>query len=94
MRIIAHNRRAPAVRVTSISKTCHSCPAQWEGGTADGGIVYIRYRWGGLRATVDSEEVYYESVGDQYDGCMSFDELKRHLAGVLAFDCEESDNAL
>lgn len=38
--------------VTSIVKTCESCPAQWEGRTQDGRWVYARYRSGTLRVGV------------------------------------------
>jgi hypothetical protein len=46
-----------ATVITEIIQTCGACPAQWEGKTADGRYVYIRYRHGvgriGFGATLD-----------------------------------------
>lgn len=39
-------------KLTELVQTCTACPAQWEGKTDDGQYVYIRYRWGILRAGV------------------------------------------
>ena len=43
--------------VTEIVQTCGACPSQWEGKTADGRHVYVRYRYGflqvGIGATLD-----------------------------------------
>jgi hypothetical protein len=83
--------------VKSLVETCSACPSQWEGMTADNRKLYIRYRWGHLtvqiglqddpneNAAVCGEYIYNESVGDDYDGFMTLDELKGHTIGVLHF---------
>ena len=76
------------IEVVSLTKTCESCPAQWEGRTAAGGFVYVRYRFGGLQVgigiTLDAavaDETIDREVGDDYDGCLEYDELKRLTLG-------------
>lgn len=51
------------IRLSDLTKTCDSCPAQWEGVAVDGRPVYVRYRWGGL--TISIAEVGDDPVGGQ-----------------------------
>jgi hypothetical protein len=71
--------------VTSLTQTCPSHPAQWEGTTADGRVVYVRYRWGYLQVRVDGGEVFGAQLGGQWDGEMTYDELKQHTQGVMVW---------
>lgn len=68
--------------VTELTKTCDACPAQWEGRTEDGGWVYVRFRWGGLRvgfgptldAAVDDERIF-KATDNAWLGVLSYDDL-------------------
>lgn len=75
--------------VDNIIQTCSACPSQWEGSLEDGRMFYARYRWGCLSIEVskeptndvleaigeDGDTVYYEVLGDNYDGFLHQDEL-------------------
>lgn len=77
------------IKVDDIEMTGGGCPTQWEGETADGRGIYIRYRWGYLLVEIDSDEVYGQQVGDQYDGIMSDKELIEHTRHILDWGEEE-----
>lgn len=72
-------------RVVAIVRTCPACPSQWEGRTADGRAVYVRYRWGTLRvgfgATIaaavaaDAPLTFSVELGGPLDGRLSYAEL-------------------
>jgi hypothetical protein len=75
------------MKVTTLTKTCIACPAQWEGKTDDDRSVYVKYRWGGLKvnvsepgkdiwAAVDGKEVLCLGLTDEPDGWMENEELK------------------
>lgn len=76
----------PMLRIKSWVRTCHACPAQWDGETEDGRGVYIRYRGGsGYLTVADSPrkgaDVFGPTVleweGDHpLDGYMSEQELR------------------
>lgn len=82
------------IHITELTKTCFACPAQWEGRTADGDYVYIRYRLGyltldigkTLRAAVagDGALIGMDHGGDR-DGFMDEDELIELLRGRVLF---------
>lgn len=86
---------APAV--VAMKQTCNACPSQWEGELEDGRMLYVRYRGGELSAGVgedigaavkngrSEEALFFEHVGDGFDGSMTFEELKGHLQGLLEF---------
>ena len=86
-----------AIRVVQIKQTCESCPSQWEGLTDDNRRVYVRYRWGWLVvrvgapgdtdefAGVRGEEVLCLGYGDDFDGYMTYNTLKRLCAGRVEF---------
>lgn len=78
------------IRVLRLERTCLAVPSQWEGGTANAERVYIRYRWGTLRVDVEGETVYEETVGDDLDGYMEYEDLKGQLAGIMALPEQES----
>lgn len=83
--------------VMALKQTCPACPAQWEGTLEDGRSLYARYRGGGLSVGVGEdigaavkngraeETLFFEHVGDGFDGSMTFEELKGHLQGLLEF---------
>ena len=73
------------IRVTQLDKTCYFCPSQWEGVTADGAYVYIRYRCGWLSARVGGEVVAGLQAGHEYDGVMDDAQMARLLAPWLDF---------
>jgi hypothetical protein len=85
------------VKVTSLFKTCNSCPSQWEGGTQDNRQIYIRYRYGRLTvsvgdvgdddefAAVRGEVIFSDDIGDDLDGYLSDDEMRERLRGVVEF---------
>ena len=82
-----HHVAAAPIRVIQMERTCFACPSQWEGRTADGRRVYIRYRYGRLNAEVGSEEVFGYRVGGALDGTMSDEAMRDHLALVLNIAC-------
>lgn len=81
--------------VTSLVLTCAACPTQYDAFLEDGSYVYIRYRWGTLRAewaisqdawwSDQMKDLFCESVGEALDGFMEESDIKRHLSGVLDF---------
>ena len=79
-------------KIVKMVRTCFACPSQWDGWDAEGTYYYFRYRWGELR--VDKEEIFSTvwegSIGDSFDGSLSYDELKNALGD--AFDLPEKDD--
>jgi hypothetical protein len=57
--------------IADLEQTCWACPSQWEGRTADGSDLYIRYRHGHLSVDVGGETVFALDHGDALDGVMS-----------------------
>ena len=90
------------IKIQEITKTCESCPAQWEGKTDEGKTVYIRYRWGELTIQVSPEpsnniyeavngvEVINKQLGDSLNGYLTYDELKNATAGIIEFPPSEA----
>ena len=77
------------MKLYGIKRTTYACPSQWEGTTEDDRPVYIRYRGsifeiriGPVNGTIDdavnAETVYERSVGDEFDGYMSSDDMFVH----------------
>ena len=65
-------------------------PSQWEGRTAAGEAVCIRYKHGELSASVhDGKEspliLFSEPVGEKHGFDMDTEEMKRYLAEVCRF---------
>lgn len=82
-------------KIIYLKQTCSFCPSQFEGKLDDGRCVYIRYRFGVLRAGVgktindciDSDmykDIVFDS-GDEYDGCMNYKEVKKRLSHLFDF---------
>ncbi len=83
--IVAESREeadAALIQVRDLVMTGSACPSQWEG-TSDRGRIYIRFRNGGLSASVDGEEVYGEY--QRGDGRMSTEDMQRHLQHIFKF---------
>lgn len=74
------------ITITKLEKTCAACPSQWEGETLEGDYIYIRYRWGYLSVTLDSEEVFGEEIGEDMDGIMDFYELEEATKEKITFE--------
>ena len=88
-------KREP-VRIVQLTKTCDSCPSQWEGETDTGKKVYIRFRWGGLSIGVGNtlseavkDDLWYDDISDDLDGTLSESEMIAALDGVAEFDLQE-----
>jgi len=71
--------------IKELRQTCFACPSQWEGTTADGRDVYIRYRWGNLTASVNGIVVYSNAPGDFLDGVIGDHEMRAYLSRVFVF---------
>lgn len=71
------------INVIELRKTCEACPAQWSGTTDEGKDVYVRYRWGTLRITVDDELVFHDALGDGLDGFLSEEKLYRATSHII-----------
>ncbi len=84
------------MKIIGMTKTCDVCPSQWEANLDDGRMLYIRYRWGHLTVNispsptkdvmdaVDGPSLFSESIGDDYDGFLSEDELMAAVMPKLA----------
>lgn len=84
------------IRITELTRTCEACPSQWEGRTADGDYVYIRYRWGtlsvGIGNSIDSaidDRDTIKKFGDGLDGSMSYSDLRTALKGSYILPISE-----
>lgn len=82
---------AKKVKVLELYHTCSACPSQWEGKTADGQYIYVRYRWGQLTigaaktfpAAVWEHNVFDKDIGDGLDGYMPYEEMIEHTKGKV-----------
>lgn len=78
------------VRVLELRRTCRSHPAQWEGRTADGRFIYVRYRWGQLQVgfgatieeAVEDEKTFVRNLGGPYDGVLEYADLVAATPGI------------
>lgn len=81
--------KAPVAELVRVVQTCSACPSQWDGWTATGDYVYMRYRWG--QGTAKSERHGYIAEfyhGDALDGFITLDEFLK-LANIrLAEDAD------
>jgi len=82
----------------TIEQDCIACPSSWSGLLTDGRRWRVRYRFGELRFTVDSDadklsvfskecpEVF-ESIdhGDSLDGMISFEEMQNLVSEWIDF---------
>lgn len=86
------------ITVLRLKKTCSAMPAQWEGVTDTGDLIYIRYRWSNLTVGIGEnrfkEDIFtkrYDPNGQGYDGDMEFDDLKKHLKDEFVLPEIEDD---
>lgn len=76
----------PKYKVQSLEITCYACPTQWEGKTADGYDIYIRYRWGNLTLDINGQTVAtIEGHGDGFAGVLEHETMKELLKDYLEF---------
>lgn len=84
----ANNILRIEMKITSLMQTCFACPSQWEGKTEKGQYLYIRYRWGYLRMTLDGLEIYGEQLGGNMAGVISENRIWDILT-TLGYEKEE-----
>lgn len=92
-----HPRNKNMIKIQKLINTCESCPAQWEGKTDEGKMVYIRYRWGNLSVRISAEqsndiyeavggiEIFNQQLNDNLHGWLSYEELKTITADIIKF---------
>ncbi len=91
------------IKVISAHMECCACPTIFGGKTDTGATVYARYRWGHLSVRIDPRDdpphggaegawFFEEEYGDQYDGCLGFDELKIITKGKVEWPAELSES--
>ena len=61
--------------LTKLEQVCYGCPSSWEGLTASGQRVHIRYRYGWLQVESNGELIFEEPSGDSWCGIMSTEEM-------------------
>ena len=78
-----------------IKQTCSACPSQWEVKLRDGRMVYVRYRYGGLKMVLSARPtddvcdalygkiIYQEAIGDYLDGYMTTEEMLPYLEKAI-----------
>jgi hypothetical protein len=92
LRAIVNPDVALPVRVRSVTQTSCQEPSQWEGRTATGKLVLVRFRhgqlWIGLTpdfmtTPVTVLQARTHGDGDDDDGYLTFETLRRITAGVV-----------
>lgn len=82
------------ITVVSAYYELFACPTIVVGKTDDGGTVYARYRWGCLSVRIDPRDdppqggaggawVFNRKYGNEYDGCISYEELREITQGEI-----------
>jgi len=71
------------INVKNITRYSSGCPTQWDGETTNGGKLYIRYRWGCLTVDLNDKEIFNSKVGDEFDGVMSDEDMKKVTGSVI-----------
>lgn len=86
------------VKIIKLKQTCSFCPSQWEGRTDDDRPVYFRYRWGFLCVEMgkpgetimdvigEGEYLFQEQLGDDLDGSMTTEEMKKVTKEVFNWE--------
>jgi hypothetical protein len=54
-----------------------ACPTQGEGWTANHEAVYVRFRWGNLRVTVNDRQVFYAQLGEDQNDEEELEKLRK-----------------
>ena len=80
----------PRIVVTELRKTCDACPSQWEGRTADGRHIYIRYRFGDL--SFGTGESFESAVRDSMNRPEQWLALTFREPWIMAFGDEITKN--
>lgn len=79
--------------ITRAVRTGSMCPSQWQVWGTNGKEYYIRYRWGILtiqKGDPGGEEVLRKLTGKgEYDGSMTFQELREMVAEMMVLNCDE-----
>lgn len=86
------------IPVAMVRMTCPASPSQWEGATADGRKVYVRYRWGmlriGLGATfqeaVADHQTFHVVLGDSLHGHLTYAQLIAATVGIFEWPAEDA----
>jgi hypothetical protein len=76
------------IKLKFLKRTCYACPSQWEGEDINHRYVYIRYRWGTLRADhLKHFNTIYSKLIDEsgWGGVMGNDEMMEYLKDVFDF---------
>ena len=73
-------------RVKNLTMTCGACPSQWEGWSEDGDFLFVHYRYGILYVEKGGERIFYQEIGDSFDGIMSTDEMLDYTGLELVSD--------
>jgi len=91
------------MKIIKVTQTCTACPSQWDAVTDDNRIVYIRYRWGHLTISVgepnDTDEwagvngrvIFAESIGDSFDGFMTYTQLTEYTRKLIDWPEHETE---
>jgi len=81
------------VKVTRVIKTSAAYPAIWQAFTEDDRKLHIRYRWGYLSVEDwrTGKFVFAASLGENDDGIMSYEELKKHTEKNISWPDEEEE---
>lgn len=91
-------------RVTKVSRTSESAPAEWEGLTGDSRGIYVRYGGGELTVYLGDPDDGPElaeangrlillkvvALDDPDAGEMTLDQLRRHTSGFIEWPAGES----
>ena len=84
--------------VTELKQTCGACPSQWEGRTADGRYLYVRYRWGHLQVGIGTtlreainNEFISGKLGDSYDGVLAYPDLVAVTGDMISWRLGDDD---
>ncbi len=81
----------PLIHVRNLTQTCERSPSQWEGTTADGLFIYVRYCWGRLtigtgvtesEAIGNHNKVFEKQLGHNLDGTLEYEKL-RHVTRAI-----------
>lgn len=96
------------MKLTELKRTCWMCPSQWEAKTDDDRWVYFRYRHGRLTVEVGpvgvhiddrdffdkTQVVLDEQLGDDYDGFMTFRQLKKITKHIINYSKVNDDGII
>lgn len=87
--------------VVEMNRVCFACPSSWDGKTDDGQSLHFKYRYGTLTVWKDSEVnlrdeniIYRQQIGDEMDGVLDYDDLRRAMLKMMMFICDEKVHAI